>query len=260
MSDTAKKSRKNLIDRATYAYIRKIKKWMDCPACKTGKMAINKASTLWQCEDCGYKLSASEFEDDYVFWFCDKCGSYLNNQDGFSRKAKKHICKKCGYENNTTIANMKGICVDCGKTLPDPEAKRCVDCKLKRREKLKNGLIMGAVVAGIAAVAAMLTSSSTDNTEEGSYPMFPLPDEDPEEDGEVYGLGPENYPTCRTCQTLMTEFDDWAWYTCPDCGNKVRIIEGKWDWYDELFKAGKKEHSSDYGLANFCRGGDLFED
>ena len=29
----------------TYAYIRKIKKWMFCPACQHGKMTINKAST-----------------------------------------------------------------------------------------------------------------------------------------------------------------------------------------------------------------------
>ena len=36
-------------------------------------MTIDKKSTVWTCEDCGYKLSADEFEDNYVFWFCDEC-------------------------------------------------------------------------------------------------------------------------------------------------------------------------------------------
>ena len=41
----------------------------------------------------------------------------------------------------------------------------------------------------------------------------------------------------------MTEFDGWAWYTCPYCGNKVRIIESKVTWYDEIFENGKKKHN-----------------
>lgn len=31
------------------------------------------------------------------------------------------------------------------------------------------------------------------------------------------------YPTCKTCGTKMTEFDGWAWYTCPECGNSVKL-------------------------------------
>ena len=46
-----KKKRKSILDKLTYAYIRKIKKWMFCPACQQGNMAINKRSTLWICED-----------------------------------------------------------------------------------------------------------------------------------------------------------------------------------------------------------------
>ena len=88
-----KKKRKNIVDSVTYAYIRKIKKWMFCPACQHGKMTINKKSTLWTCEDCGYKLSADEFEDGYVFWFCDECGTYLNIQDGFDRTATTYLRK-----------------------------------------------------------------------------------------------------------------------------------------------------------------------
>lgn len=81
-----------------------------------------------------------------------------------------------------------------------------------------------------------------------------------DDEDEVYGLGPGVFPTCKTCGSLMTGFDGWAWYTCPDCGNKVRIIDGVVKWYDEIFRTGKKQHYSDYELADFCRGGDLSED
>ena len=69
-----------------------------------------------------------------------------------------------------------------------------------------------------------------------------------------------NYPTCKTCGAEMTEFDGWAWYTCPVCGDKVRIIDGQTKWYNEMFNQGGKEHCSDFELADFCRGGDLTED
>lgn len=67
-------------------------------------------------------------------------------------------------------------------------------------------------------------------------------------------------PVCKTCGAEMTEFDGWAWHTCPECGDKVRIIDGHTTWYDEIFHTGKKQHRSDYDLADFCRGGDLSED
>lgn len=167
-----KKTRKSLIDRLTYAYIRKIKKWMFCPACQNGKMSINKQSTMWTCEECGYKLSVEEFENDYVFWFCDDCNAYLNVQEGFDCKASKHICRNCGFENDTTFENMKGICVDCGKKIPDPDATLCVECKLERHRVAKNrfitaGKIVGAVaaVAGAAYVASQSTGSNDDDNE-----------------------------------------------------------------------------------------------
>ncbi|MBQ7917436.1 MAG: hypothetical protein IJ310_01315 [Clostridia bacterium] len=81
-----------------------------------------------------------------------------------------------------------------------------------------------------------------------------------DEKNEIYGLGNGIYPVCKTCQSEMTEFDGWAWYTCPNCGNKVRIIDGKESWYNEIFKEGNKQHYSDYEIADFCHGGDLTED
>ena len=68
------------------------------------------------------------------------------------------------------------------------------------------------------------------------------------------------YPKCKTCGAKMTEFDGVAWYRCPRCGDSVRITETSTMWHDEIFRPGKKEHHSDYELADFCRGGDLSED
>lgn len=164
--------RKNLIEIATYAYIRKIKKWMFCPSCQKGKMTINKKSTLWTCEDCGYELSADEFEDDYVFWFCDECNTYLNNQDCFNRQASRHICKKCGYENNTTFDNLKGICSDCGKVIPDPDGTLCADCRQARRQKSKEWFATAGKLAGVVATVAgavYLTSQTSDDEANTDY-------------------------------------------------------------------------------------------
>lgn len=162
----AKKTKKSLTEKITYAYIRRVKKWMFCPACRDGKMVINKKSTLWQCEDCGYQLSADEFKDDYVFWFCDECDAYLNIQEGFDRTATKHICTKCGYENDTTFNNIKGVCVDCGRTISDPEQTLCANCKIARKEKAKERLKTAAKVVGVAATVvgvAYLASQATDD-------------------------------------------------------------------------------------------------
>ena len=176
-----KKNNKSILDRLTYAYIRKIKKWMFCPACKDGKMNINKNSTMWICEKCGYKLSEDEFEDNYVFWFCDECESYLNIQEGFDRKSKKHICKKCGYENDTSFSNIKGICSDCGKIISDTDATLCKDCKQVRKEKAKQWVINAAKVVGtVAAVAgvAYLASQPTSDDEEAEHKYLPEKDEE----------------------------------------------------------------------------------
>lgn len=255
------KKKISLGDRASYFYIKNLKKWMFCPSCKKGKMSFNKKTSHWMCEDCGYGFSEKYFLDDCVFWFCDECETYLNNQEGFDRNASKHICRNCGYENDTTFDNIKGTCSDCGKLLPNPDATLCADCRQARREKAKQWLITaGKVAAGIAVVvgAAVLAASAAEDDEDTDY--TPLPEGDSNDDDEVYGLGEGQYPTCKTCGAKMTGFDGWAWYTCPECEDKVRIIEGKETWYDEIFGRGKKQHHSDFELADFCRGGDLTED
>lgn len=166
-----KKGHKSIANHFTYLYIRKIKKWMFCPSCQKGKMTINKKSTLWTCEDCGYQLSADEFEDDYVFWFCDECNSYLNNQEGFNRNAPRHICQNCGYENDTTLENIKGVCSDCGKIISDPDCTLCADCRQERRKKMKERLIKAGKVVGTAAVVAgtAYLASQSDSDESINY-------------------------------------------------------------------------------------------
>ena len=67
-------------------------------------------------------------------------------------------------------------------------------------------------------------------------------------------------PTCNFCGGKMTEFDGWAWHTCPKCGNSVRIIDGQEDWYSDVYREGTKQIGSDFAAANFCRGWDLTED
>ncbi len=70
-----------------------------------------------------------------------------------------------------------------------------------------------------------------------------------------------NYPVCKNCGVEMTEFDGWAWYTCPICGNQVRVLDGVETQESEIFgKNTGKRTPSDFELADFCRGGDLTED
>lgn len=228
-------NKKSLSDKLTYAYLRKIKKWMFCPACQKGKMSINKSGTIWTCEDCSYQLANAVFEGDYVFWFCEECGTYLNNQDGFDRHAQNHICQNCGYENDTTFDNIKGMCSDCGKLIPDPDATLCLDCKQARREKAKQWLITaGKVVGTVAAVAGVAYLSSQSNEQEDSN-MKLIPESDNYNDDIVYGLGDGEFPTCKYCGSKMTIFDDWTWYTCPECEGMAKTINGKATWSNEIF-------------------------
>ena len=69
-----------------------------------------------------------------------------------------------------------------------------------------------------------------------------------------------DYPICNACGAAMTKFDGCWWYTCPECGNRVRSHDdGSWSWESEIFTTGTKEHHSDFERADFCRGGDLTE-
>lgn len=162
-------------ERASYFYIKHIKKWMFCPVCKDGKMRFSKKLSQWCC-DCGYNFTEQYFLDDCVFWFCDECETYLNNQEGFNPKALKHICTNCGYENDTTENNIKGVCSDCSKLLTNPDATLCGACRQARREKARQWLITaGKVVATVAVVAGVvaLAASATGDEKETDYTLIP---------------------------------------------------------------------------------------
>ena len=218
-----KKTTKSIIDRLTYAYIRKIKKWMFCPACQNGKMTIDKKSTVWTCEDCGYKLSADEFEDNYVFWFCDECQTYLNNQEGFDCNAVKHICRNCGYENDTTFENVKGICSDCGKIIPDPDATLCADCRQRCREKAKEWLITAGKVVGVAAAvvgAVCVAVAASGDEETNTTGLNVLP---PDNEGGVDNIKTANSE--NTVASTLRREGDIVWY-CDGCDAELNRQKG----------------------------------
>ena len=55
-----------------------------CPVCR-GRMVQQGPDAEWVCEQCQYTLPAKSFSEDsdFVMWYCDKCGRYLNSQSGF---------------------------------------------------------------------------------------------------------------------------------------------------------------------------------
>ncbi len=150
---------KNSSDKISFSYLKNVKKWMYCPSCNDGKLTINKNKTLWECKNCGYELTTTEFENGYVFWFCDKCNAYLNSQEGFDKCADKHLCKVCGYENNITFYNIKGMCKDCGLLLSNPDATLCEECKIERLKKA--GKVLLAVGAFVGVVASAINSQDS---------------------------------------------------------------------------------------------------
>lgn len=241
----------NLIEKLQVAYIKNIKKYMVCPSCGD-KLRINKKGNLWKCDKCDYKLSHKKFENGYIFWFCDKCNTFLNNQEGFDSKQAEFCCTSCGHKNDISAENIKDICKDCGTILSkDSKFGLCPECLKLRTDKWKGRLKTGLkIFGGVAAVAGVLylAAKGAEDAENSNDNI------------EIDAANEKSYPHCKTCGAEMTGFDGWAWYTCPNCEDKVRIIDGKETWHDEIFKNGTKQHNSDFELADFCHGGDLTED
>ena len=196
---------------------------MFCPACQEGKMIIDKKSTIWTCEDCRYTLLADDFENGYIFWFCDECNTYLNNQKDFDIKSPHHICRRCGYKNDTTLDNIKGICSDCGKIIPDPDGTLCIDCKQIRKVKAKEWLkTAGEVVGTTAAITSIIYQASQSTGDNQSTSLNYFIDNDKYED-EIFET--EKEFICKGCghTWTMTEdedglFDGYGVPPCPICG------------------------------------------
>lgn len=208
-------------------YLKHIKRNMICPACG-GKLIINKDKTVWECNKCSYTLLNSDFENNYVFWFCDECGEFLNVQNGFDSKSEKWICTNCGTENNITPAQVKDICIKCGKISDTTTFGLCDDCFKEMKSKIAKGIRI-IIETTPFVIAAFEGLRSIANTSKDNEPN----------DGEDKKLLSDNisdkYPICNSCGASMTEFDGWAWYTCPECGNSVRIIDGETTWHNEIF-------------------------
>lgn len=147
----------SITDKVSYFYIKNIKRWMECPICYQ-KLLFNKGKKAWCCVGCAYELLEKDFLDDFVFWFCDGCGTYLNVQDKFDRKGTTWCCSKCGFENDITFNNIKGQCKDCGVLLDDPDATLCGECKTKRYKKAQ---IMLKATADVCHITANILSTDS---------------------------------------------------------------------------------------------------
>lgn len=152
----------SISDKVTYFYIKNIKKWMECPVCHS-KLLFNKRKVAWCCKACTYELSEKDFLDDFVFWFCDGCGTYLNVQEGFNRKKQTWVCKKCGFDNDITADNIKGECKDCGILLDNPDATICEDCKIERMRKAQ--IVLNATADFCQTVADAIRTDDSGNNE-----------------------------------------------------------------------------------------------
>ena len=82
-----------------------VRKWMDCPSCRSGNMHMGPSKRVWHCPDCGYSIS-NIMKNTSVFWFCDDCEAFLNVQEGFTTKHKKWKCMECGHVCKVTEDNI----------------------------------------------------------------------------------------------------------------------------------------------------------
>ena len=41
-----------------------------------------------------------------IDWWCDSCGDYLNEQEGFDDHKYVWKCQKCGYKNSISATNI----------------------------------------------------------------------------------------------------------------------------------------------------------
>lgn len=113
-------------------------------ATRKDDIKITAIHTLFPCNIVAGILMLCLKEEDLlencVFWYCDGCEAYLNDQEGFDPNAPKHICSNCGCENDTTETNIIRVCSDCGEPLSKSDKKRCPSCRQARKKRQKNDL------------------------------------------------------------------------------------------------------------------------
>lgn len=239
-------------------------KQIRCPSCKSGTMSINSSDKNWICDRCSYSFSARK---THAFWFCKNCGEYLNNQEGFAENALKHICKSCGYINDTTFDTVRGVCFDCGKAI-DPTETLCHTCKKNRYEKIMEKLVPIGIAVGVVAGAVVLAALASgkdeeenNNSCEENLSLLNDVSEDnicwDDENCDIEALNSMNeryFKNCPNCGGIM--YWDGSW-ECTDCDEEIDSDEGD---NDGIIVDGGNNEDFDFELANFCRGGDLAED
>jgi len=130
-----------LREKAIHFYIKNIKREIDCPNCYSKKigsqMRVDRKRKIWLCDKCNYSISCKDFENDYIFWFCDNCETFLNVQNGFVIKEKRWICTECGFNNDVSSSNIVNECIGCNKLMdPNDNHLYCEVCRTKRLEKI----------------------------------------------------------------------------------------------------------------------------
>lgn len=82
-----------------------VKRWTDCPACRSPNMYLGPEKRAWKCPDCGYIWTRDE-QKHGVLWFCDECEAYLNIQPGFINNGRTWQCSECGHLNDISENNI----------------------------------------------------------------------------------------------------------------------------------------------------------
>lgn len=80
-------------------------KEMLCPACGE-TMTLDDKTGVWKCKGCDYSISDADLKNGEVFWFCDKCETFMNTQPGFNSNDGHWVCSECGFDNDVTPANI----------------------------------------------------------------------------------------------------------------------------------------------------------
>lgn len=83
----------------------KHEKKMLCPACGE-TMLLDDKTGVWKCKGCDYFISDADLKNGEVFWFCDKCETFMNKQPGFNAVSGHWICTECGFDNDVSAANI----------------------------------------------------------------------------------------------------------------------------------------------------------
>lgn len=78
---------------------------MPCPSCGS-LMELDKGQALWKCSDCDYSILEETLNNGEVFWFCDRCETFMNTQRGFNIMTGGWVCTECGFDNDVNEVNI----------------------------------------------------------------------------------------------------------------------------------------------------------